>query len=163
VCTTELGYMAKLRPEFDKRNVKIIGLSVDATGDHEKWADDLEETQGARPNYPLIGDADFEVSKAYGMLPAETTGDAKSRSTAPRTGGACARRPPPPWPPPQRWSRPRPPAASPPPPRPQRRSAAGCRPPRTCRPPGPTPCTPTATRRTATRGAVRSTRARRSP
>src|SRR5436190_1827549 len=82
VCTTELGYMAKLRPEFDKRNVKIIGLSVDATGDHEKWADDIEETQGARPNYPLIGDADFEVSKAYGMLPAETTGDAKSRTPA---------------------------------------------------------------------------------
>src|SRR4026209_1074169 len=66
VCTTELGYMAKIEPEFDKRNVKIIGLSVDSTGDHEKWSDDIEETQGARPKYPIIGDADFHVSQLYG-------------------------------------------------------------------------------------------------
>jgi alkyl hydroperoxide reductase subunit AhpC len=82
VCTTELGYMAKLRSEFDRRNVKIIGLSVDATGDHERWARDIEETQGYAPNYPLIGDADFKVSKLYGMLPAETSGEAKSRTPA---------------------------------------------------------------------------------
>jgi alkyl hydroperoxide reductase subunit AhpC len=82
VCTTELGYMAKLQPEFEKRNTKIIGLSVDATGDHEKWADDIEETQGARPGYPIIGDADFNVSKLYGMLPADTSGDAKARTAA---------------------------------------------------------------------------------
>src|SRR5207244_5030881 len=75
VCTTELGYMAKIKPEFDRRNVKVIGLSVDATGDHERWAQDIEETQGAAPNYPIIGDADFAVSKAYGMLPADTSGD----------------------------------------------------------------------------------------
>ena len=80
VCTTELGYMAKLQPEFAKRNVKVIGLSVDATADHERWADDIEETQGARPNYPIIGDADFNVSKLYGMLPAETEGEAKART-----------------------------------------------------------------------------------
>src|SRR5258705_2663981 len=73
VCTTELGYMAKLEPEFKKRNVKVIGLSVDATGDHEAWANDIEETQGAKPNYPIIGDADFNVSKLYGMLPASTS------------------------------------------------------------------------------------------
>jgi alkyl hydroperoxide reductase subunit AhpC len=82
VCTTELGYMAKLQPEFEKRNVKIIGLSVDATSDHEKWADDIEETQGTRPDYPMIGDDDFKVSKLYGMLPADTSGDAKSRTPA---------------------------------------------------------------------------------
>jgi alkyl hydroperoxide reductase subunit AhpC len=82
VCTTELGYMAKLKPEFDKRKVKIIGLSVDATADHEGWARDIEETQGARPNYPIIGDADFKVSKLYGMLPESTSGDAKSRTPA---------------------------------------------------------------------------------
>ena len=82
VCTTELGYMAKLQPEFEKRGVKIIGLSVDATGDHEKWADDIEETQGARPNYPIIGDDDFNVSKLYGMLPADTSGEAKPRTAA---------------------------------------------------------------------------------
>src|SRR4029450_13188698 len=80
VCTTELGYMAQLQPEFERRGVKIIGLSVDATGDHEKWADDIEETQGARPGYPIIGDADFNVSKLYGMLPADTSGAAKSRT-----------------------------------------------------------------------------------
>jgi alkyl hydroperoxide reductase subunit AhpC len=82
VCTTELGYMAKLQPEFERRGVKVIGLSVDATKDHEKWADDIQETQGARPAYPIIGDADFAVSKLYGMLPADTSGDAKARTAA---------------------------------------------------------------------------------
>ncbi len=82
VCTTELGYLARLQPEFDRRDVKILGLSVDSTGDHEKWADDIEETQGARPEYPIIADADFKVSKLYGMLPADTSGDAKSRTPA---------------------------------------------------------------------------------
>ena len=82
VCTTELGYMAKIKPEFERRGVKIIGLSVDSTGDHERWASDIEETQGYAPNYPLIGDADYKVSKLYGMLPAETSGDPKSRTPA---------------------------------------------------------------------------------
>jgi alkyl hydroperoxide reductase subunit AhpC len=82
VCTTELGYMAKLSDEWAKRNVKVIGLSVDATNDHERWADDIEETQGARPDYPIIGDSDFNVSKLYGMLPASTSGDAKARTPA---------------------------------------------------------------------------------
>jgi thioredoxin-dependent peroxiredoxin len=82
VCTTELGYMAKIKSEFDRRNVKIIGLSVDSTGDHLGWSKDIEETQGAAPNYPIIGDADFEVSKLYGMLPAETSGEAKARTPA---------------------------------------------------------------------------------
>ena len=82
VCTTELGYMAKIKPEFDRRGVKIIGLSVDSTGDHEQWASDIEETQGARPSYPIIGDADYNVAKLYGMLPASTSGDAKSRTPA---------------------------------------------------------------------------------
>jgi thioredoxin-dependent peroxiredoxin len=82
VCTTELGYMAKIKPEFDRRNVKIIGLSVDQTGDHEKWAKDIEETQGHAPNYPIIGDGDFEVSKLYGMLPADTSGDPGERTPA---------------------------------------------------------------------------------
>jgi alkyl hydroperoxide reductase subunit AhpC len=82
ICTTELGYMAKLKPEFDRRGVKIIGLSVDPTDSHEKWADDIEETQGARPNYPIIGDADFNVSKLYGMLPASTSGDPAKRTPA---------------------------------------------------------------------------------
>ena len=76
VCTTELGYMAKIKPEFDRRDVKIIGLSVDPVDSHTKWASDIEETQGHAPNYPMIGDADFAVSKLYGMLPAETSGDA---------------------------------------------------------------------------------------
>src|ERR1051326_590827 len=71
VCTTELGYMAKIKPEFDRRNVKIIGLSVDPTGDHEGWARDIEETQGQAPNYPIIGDADFQRSKGYGILAAD--------------------------------------------------------------------------------------------
>ncbi len=82
ICTTELGYVAKIKPEFDKRNVKVIGLSVDATGDHEAWARDIEETQGTAPNFPIIADADFNVSKLYGMLPASTSGDAKTRTPA---------------------------------------------------------------------------------
>jgi len=82
ICTTELGYMAKIKPEFDKRGVKIIGLSIDATGDHEKWAKDIEETQGTAPNYPIIGDDDYNVAKLYGMLPASTSGDAKTRTPA---------------------------------------------------------------------------------
>jgi thioredoxin-dependent peroxiredoxin len=82
VCTTELGYMAKIKPEFDKRGVKVIGLSVDPIDNHAKWAEDIAETQGTAPNYPIIGDSDFEVSKAYGMLPADTTGDATSRTPA---------------------------------------------------------------------------------
>jgi len=82
VCTTELGYMAKLQTEFERRGVKVIGLSVDATADHEAWVDDIEETQGARPQYPIIADSDFNVSKLYGMLPASTSGDAKGRSPA---------------------------------------------------------------------------------
>jgi thioredoxin-dependent peroxiredoxin len=82
VCTTELGYMASIKPEFDRRNVKIIGLSVDPVENHAKWASDIEETQGTAPNYPLIGDDDFEVSKLYGMLPADTSGDATERTPA---------------------------------------------------------------------------------
>jgi len=82
VCTTELGYMAKIKPEFDSRNVKIIGLSVDSTADHQRWASDIEETQGQAPNYPIIGDADFTISKLYGMLPASTSGDAAKRTPA---------------------------------------------------------------------------------
>jgi len=82
VCTTELGYLAKTRHEFDERNVKIIGLSVDSTGDHAKWAEDIEETQGAALNYPIIGDTDYAVSVLYGMLPAETSGQARSRTPA---------------------------------------------------------------------------------
>ena len=82
ICTTELGYMAKIKPEFDLRNVKIIGLSVDSAGDHERWAADIAETQGTAPNYPIIADSDFKVAKLYGMLPAEVSGDAKSRTPA---------------------------------------------------------------------------------
>jgi thioredoxin-dependent peroxiredoxin len=82
VCTTELGYMARIKPEFDRRGVKIIGISVDSTGDHEGWAKDIEETQGTAPNYPIIGDEDFNVATLYGMLPAGTSGDAKSRTPA---------------------------------------------------------------------------------
>ena len=82
VCTTELGAMAKIAPEFARRGVKVLGLSVDATSDHEVWAQDIEETQGARPDFPIIGDADFAVSKLYGMLPASTAGDAKVRTPA---------------------------------------------------------------------------------
>ena len=82
VCTTELGYMASIKPDFDKRNVKIIGLSVDPIDNHAKWADDIEETQGTRPNYPMIGDSDFQVSKLYGMLPEDVEGDPTSRTPA---------------------------------------------------------------------------------
>jgi alkyl hydroperoxide reductase subunit AhpC len=82
VCTTELGYMAKIKPEFDRRGVKIIGLSVDPTGDHERWAADIEETQGQAPNYPIIGDDQFTVSKLYGMLAESVEGDAKARTPA---------------------------------------------------------------------------------
>ena len=82
VCTTELGYMASIKPEFDKRNTKIIGISVDSAGDHEQWAKDIEETQGTAPNYPIIADDDFQVAKAYGMLPADTSGEAKPRTPA---------------------------------------------------------------------------------
>ena len=79
VCTTELGYMANIKPEFDKRNTKIIGLSVDPSDKHSDWAKDIEETQGTAPNYPIIADSDYAVSKAYGMLPADTSGDAGDR------------------------------------------------------------------------------------
>ena len=82
VCTTELGYMAKIKPEFDRRDTKIIGLSVDPVGSHDKWADDIRETQGDAPNYPIIGDGDFTVSKLYGMLPASTSGDPSLRTPA---------------------------------------------------------------------------------
>ena len=82
VCTTELGYMASIKPEFERRNVKIIGLSVDPVGNHEKWSDDIAETQGTAPNYPIIGDANFEVSKLYGMLSAEVEGDPTARTPA---------------------------------------------------------------------------------
>jgi alkyl hydroperoxide reductase subunit AhpC len=80
VCTTELGYMAKLQPEFDKRNTKIIGLSVDPVNQHSGWAKDIEETQGAKVTYPMIGDDQYKVSKAYGMLPAEASGDPAKRT-----------------------------------------------------------------------------------
>ena len=82
VCTTELGYMAKIEPEFTKRNAKLMGLSVDPVENHTKWAKDIEETQGTAPNYPIISDSDFNVSKLYGMLPAETSGDPLSRTPA---------------------------------------------------------------------------------
>ena len=82
VCTTELGYMAKIKPEFDKRGVKIIGLSVDPVDRHAGWAADIKETQGFAPNYPMIGDTDFNVSKLYGMLPASTSGDPLKRTPA---------------------------------------------------------------------------------
>ena len=82
VCTTELGYMAKIKPEFDKRGVKIIGLSVDPVDKHSKWSDDIKETQGFAPNYPMIGDVDYNVSKLYGMLPAAVSGDPAQRTPA---------------------------------------------------------------------------------
>jgi alkyl hydroperoxide reductase subunit AhpC len=82
VCTTELGYMAKIKPEFDKRGVKVIGLSVDPTDRHHEWAKDIEETQGAAPNYPIIADSDFNVAKLYGMLPASVDGDPLARTPA---------------------------------------------------------------------------------
>ena len=88
VCTTELGYMAKIKPDFDRGNVKIIGLSVDPVDKHAKWSADIEETQGHAPNYPMIGDVDFNVSKLYGMLPA--TPRATRPSARRRTTRRCA-------------------------------------------------------------------------
>jgi len=82
VCTTELGYMAKLKPEFDKRHVKIIGLSVDPVENHTRWSQDIKETQGHAPNYPMIGDTDLKVSKLYGMLPATLEGSSEGRTPA---------------------------------------------------------------------------------
>ena len=82
VCTTELGYMANAKPEFDRRGVKIMGLSVDTASDHERWARDIEETQGTAPNYPIVADDSFEISKLYGMLPASVSGDPKDRTPA---------------------------------------------------------------------------------
>ncbi len=82
ICTTELGYMAKIKPDFDSRDVKIIGLSTDPLDNHEKWVADIEETQGTRPNYPIIADTDFNVAKLYGMLPAEVAGDPTERTPA---------------------------------------------------------------------------------
>ena len=82
VCTTELGYMASIKPDFDKRNVKIIGISVDPISNHEKWAEEIERSQGTAPNYPLIADTDFNVAKLYGMLPADTEGDPTERTPA---------------------------------------------------------------------------------
>jgi len=80
VCTTELGSMARLKPEFDKRNAKIIGLSVDPVENHKRWAIDIQETQGHAPNYPMIGDTDLTISKMYGMLPASTEGTSDGRT-----------------------------------------------------------------------------------
>jgi thioredoxin-dependent peroxiredoxin len=82
VCTTELGYMAKLKPEFDRRNTKIIGLSVDPVENHKKWSVDIAETQGTAPNYPMIGDTDLSISKLWGMLPASASGDPSTRTPA---------------------------------------------------------------------------------
>ena len=82
VCTTELGYMARIKPEFDKRGVKIIGLSVDPVDRHAKWADDIKDTQGVAPNFPMIGDPTLEISKLYGMLPASTSGSSDGRTAA---------------------------------------------------------------------------------
>ena len=82
VCTTELGYMAKIKPDFDKRGVKIIGLSVDPLTNHQGWSNDIKETQGYAPNYPMIADSDFKVSKLYGMLPAAVSGDPTKRTPA---------------------------------------------------------------------------------
>jgi len=82
VCTTELGYMAKLKPEFDKRGVKVIGLSVDPVDKHAQWSNDIKETQGFAPNYPMIGDTDLSISKAYDMLPADLDGSCEGRTPA---------------------------------------------------------------------------------
>jgi alkyl hydroperoxide reductase subunit AhpC len=82
ICTTELGRLAQLKGEFEKRNVKLLGLSVDPVENHEKWADDIEETQGARPNYPMVGDTDLAVSKLYDMLPADIEGSCEGRTPA---------------------------------------------------------------------------------
>jgi alkyl hydroperoxide reductase subunit AhpC len=82
ICTTELGYMASIKPEFDRRGVKVIGLSVDSLDRHSDWANDIEETQGHAPNYPIISDDDFKISKLYGMLPEDTSGDSAPRTPA---------------------------------------------------------------------------------
>jgi alkyl hydroperoxide reductase subunit AhpC len=82
VCTTELGYMAKLKPEFDKRGVKVIGLSVDPVDKHKQWSNDIKETQGYAPNYPMIGDTDLSISKLYDMLPADLEGSCEGRTPA---------------------------------------------------------------------------------
>ena len=82
ICTTELGYMAKIKPDFDSRGVKIIGLSTDPLDNHEQWVTDIEETQGTRPNYPIIADTDFNVAKLYGMLPGDVSGDPTDRTPA---------------------------------------------------------------------------------
>jgi thioredoxin-dependent peroxiredoxin len=82
VCTTELGYMAKIKPEFDWRNVKVIGLSVDPVDNHARWAEDIRETQGTAPNFPMIGDSNLTISKLYGMLPASTSGTSEGRTPA---------------------------------------------------------------------------------
>jgi thioredoxin-dependent peroxiredoxin len=82
VCTTELGYMAKIKPEFDKRGVKIIGLSVDPVESHKKWSEDIKDTQGTAPNFPMIGDPDLKISKLYGMLPASLAGTSEGRTPA---------------------------------------------------------------------------------
>ncbi len=82
VCTTELGYMARIKPEFDKRNVKIIGLSVDPVDNHRRWSEDIRETQGTAPNYPMIGDTDLSIAKAWGMLPATLEGKSEGRTAA---------------------------------------------------------------------------------
>jgi len=82
ICTTELGYMARIKPEFDKRGVKVIGLSVDPVDNHAKWAEDIKETQGFAPNYPMIGDTDLKVAKLYGMLPADEPGTSDGRTAA---------------------------------------------------------------------------------
>ena len=82
VCTTELGYMAKIKPEFEKRNTKVIGLSIDPVTDHERWSSDIQETQGHAPNYPMIGDTDLSIAKSWGMLPADAAGDASGRTAA---------------------------------------------------------------------------------
>jgi alkyl hydroperoxide reductase subunit AhpC len=82
ICTTELGYMAKIKPEFDKRGVKIVGLSVDPVTSHSKWAADIKETQGYAPNYPMIGDPELKVAKSWGMLPAELAGSSEGRTPA---------------------------------------------------------------------------------
>ena len=82
VCTTELGYMARIKPEFDKRNTKIIGISVDPVDNHKKWAVDIKEVVGFAPNYPMIGDPELKISKAYGMLPASTSGTSEGRTPA---------------------------------------------------------------------------------
>ncbi len=82
VCTTELGYMAKIKPEFDKRKTKVIGLSVDPVDNHKRWASDIKETQGHEPNYPMIGDTTLDISKKYGMLPTDLTGGCDGRTAA---------------------------------------------------------------------------------